>query len=124
VSDLAAQSFAYTNISASRLELDSNRNERYILDINESGNTLSFKYSNDNAVYPTSGSELLSPKGDDIVIKVDSSARSNADDNAGLTLVLNNRTSRKVMIYVSNDDVNNPRFNIIVNSGAFEVIRN
>jgi len=124
VSDLAAQSFAYTNISASRLELDSNRNERYILDINESGSTLSFKYSNDNAVYPTAGSELLSPKGDDIVIKVDSSARSNADDNAGLTLVLNNRSSRKVMIYVSNDDVNNPRFNIIVNSGAFEVIRN
>ncbi|MCH4888804.1 hypothetical protein EZV73_14510 [Acidaminobacter sp. JC074] len=124
-SDLAAQSLTYSNIPGSKLELDSNRNEKYIMDITESGSSLSFKYSNDNATYPSgSAYEVLSPKGDNIVVKVNSSVRSNLDDDSGLTLVLNNRSSRKVMIYVSDDDPNNPRFNIIVNAGAFEVIRN
>jgi len=125
VSDLAAQSLTYTNIAASRLELDANSNERFILDITESGTNLSFKYSNDNVSYPAgSGYEVLTPKNNDIVIKVDSSTRFNGDDDSGVTLILNNKTSRKVLVYVSNDDPNNPRFNIIVNSGAFEVIRN
>jgi len=124
-SDLAAQSLTYSNIPGSRLELDANRNEKYIMDITESGNALSFKYSNDNGSYPSgSAYELLSLKGDNIIVKVDSSARYNSDDDSGMTLVLNNRSSKKVMIYVSNDDPNNPRFNIIVNAGAFEVIRN
>ncbi|MBI9011997.1 MAG: type II secretion system protein M [Clostridiales bacterium] len=125
VSDLAAQSLTYANIAASRLELDANKNERYILDITESGTNLAFKYSNDNASYPTgSGYEVLTPKSENIVIKVDSSTRFNGDDDSGITLILNNKSSRKVFVYVSNDDPNNPRFNIIVNSGAFEVIRN
>lgn len=125
VSDLAAQSLTYANIAASRLELDANNNERYILDITESGTKLAFKYSNDNASYPAgSGYEVLTPKSENIVIKVDSSTRFNGDDDSGVTLILNNKSSKKVFVYVSNDDSNNPRFNIIVNSGAFEVIRN
>lgn len=124
-SDFPAQSIAYNNIPGSKLDLDSNGNEKYIMDINESGSALSFKYKNDSRSYPTgSAFEVLSTKGEDIVIKVDSSVRINSDDDAGMTLILNNRSSKKVMIYVTGDDPNNPRFNIIVNSGAFEVIRN
>lgn len=125
VSDLAAQSLTYANIAASRLELDANNNERYVLDITESGTNLAFKYSNDNASYPVgSRYEVLTPKNENIVIKVDSSTRFNGDDDSGVILILNNKSSKKVFVYVSNDDSNNPRFNIIVNSGAFEVIRN
>ena len=124
-SDLAAQSLTYGSIPGSKLELDSNNNEKYVLDITESGSNLSFKYSNDNGSYPNgSAYERLSAKGDNVVIKVDSSVRSDLDDDSGLTLVLNNRSSKKVMIYVANDDPNNPRFNIVVNAGVFEVIRN
>lgn len=124
-SDFPAQSMVYGNIPGSRLDLDSNKNEKYIMDINESGSSLTFKYKNDNTSYPTgSAYEILATKGDNIIIKVNSSARLDANDDSGLTLILNNRSSKKVMIYVSNDDPNNPRFNIIVNSGAFEVIRN
>lgn len=124
-SDLPAQSMVYGNIPGSKIDLDSNKNEKYIMDINESASSLSFKYKNDNTSYPTgSAYETLSAKGEDIVIKVNSSARVDANDDSSLTLILNNRSSKKVMIYVSNDDPNNPRFNIIVNSGAFEVIRN
>lgn len=124
-SDLPAQSMVYGNIPGSKIDLDSNKNEKYIMDINESASSLSFKYKNDNTSYPTgSAYETLSAKGEDIVIKVNSSARIDANDDSSLTLILNNRSSKKVMIYVSNDDPNNPRFNIIVNSGAFEVIRN
>jgi len=123
--DLAAQTMTYSTIASSTLELDANSNERYVLDVLESNGQLSFKFKNDMSSYPVGSSyETFFIDGDNIIIKVNSTARFNSEDNAGMTLILNNQSTKKVMVYVSNDDSNNPRFNIIVNSGMFDVIRN
>lgn len=125
VSDLAAQTMTYASIASSTLDLDSNRDERYILDIVESNDKISFKFKNDIASYPSgSNYESLLVDGDNIIIKVNSTGRFDSKDNAGMTLILNNKSSKKVLIYVYNDDPNNPRFKVIVNSGQFDVIRN
>ena len=124
-SDLAAQSMAFGSETDSVLELDSNQNERYTLDIVESNGVVSFKYKNAASSYPaSSGYKSINVSGDNIIVKVNSSGRFNNDDDSALTMVLNNQSTKKVLIYVFNDDVANPRFNVIVNNGSFDIIRN
>ncbi len=123
-SDLAAQSVAYNLNSNSAVDLDGNRTERYSMEFKGSDENISFRYSNDINSYPSSGFESLTTSNDNIIIRVNASSRVNSDDAAGVTLVLNNNSNKKVLFYVFNDDVSNPRFNVIVNSGSFDIVRN
>ncbi len=123
-SDLAAQSIAYNLVNTSAVELDGNRSERYSLELVESNGGISFRYSNDISSFPSSGYQILETSNDNIIIRVNASTRVNTDDAAGMTLVLNNNTNKSVLFYVFNDDGTNPRFNVIVNSGSFDIIRN
>ena len=123
-SDLAAQSIAYNLVNTSAVELDGNRSERYSLELVESNGGVSFRYSNDISSFPSSGYQILESSNDNIIVRVNASTRVNTDDAAGMTLVLNNNTNKSVLFYVFNDDGANPRFNVIVNSGSFDIIRN
>lgn len=124
-SDLPAQSMSYYAFNESNLNLNANRTERYYLELSESNGQVYFKYSNNVESYPSSGGMLaLTQRNDEIVIQVYSSSRITKDDLSALDLILNNKTSYKVNFYVFNDDIQEPRFNVIVNAGDYNIIRN
>lgn len=53
------------------------------------------------------------PKGDVITMLVDSSRRVSPDDSAGVSIKVVNKTDRRLVIDVVNDDVNRPRVGIV-----------
>lgn len=124
-SDLAAQSISYYTLSNSELALNSNENERFELNITESNGKVSYQFKNALDAFPSSTATMnFIPDGEDIVVKILSSSRGISNDNASMTLVLNNSSSRKVVFHVFYDDDERPRFNLVVNKGKFEIYRN
>lgn len=124
-SDLPAQSMSYYGMNNSELNLNSDKNERYDLTLTQENDEVYFNYKNSNTSYPSGTSSMIvNQKNDAIIIKVFSSNRISESDNASMTLVLNNETNKKVLFYVFYDDKEKPRFNVIVNKGNFDVIRN
>ncbi|MBN2797024.1 MAG: hypothetical protein JXR88_16555 [Clostridia bacterium] len=123
-SDLPAQAFSYYAASDSELSLNANANERYDLILEEIGGTVYFKYANSIESYPnTMGNAPLSMIGSQIIINVSSSNRISKDDLAGMTLFLENNTSKDVIINIYHDDKEKPRFNVIVTKGSYEINR-
>ncbi len=125
-SDLPAQSFSTVNVNNSILALDGNKAESYVLSLIESNGKIMYKYKNSVKSYPEKGYKTLNIDKDaeSIIIRVDSMSRINAKDRAGLNLTLNNKTGKKVVFYVFNDDQKSPRFNVSVKSGSYDIIRN
>lgn len=123
-SDLAAQSMSFYAFNDSVLNLNANRSERYILDLSENNGSVFFRFRNNAETYPVAGTKALTMQGEHIIVQVYSTSRITSDDLASMNLVLNNNTDKKVVFYVFYDDPTSPRFNLIVNSGAYEVIRN
>jgi hypothetical protein len=124
-SDLPAQSFSYYGLNNSELDLNSDKNEKYTLNLITDSGKYFFQYKNNVTAYPGASSYgELELKNDAIIVKVFSSNRVSKSDNAGMTLILNNETGKKVLFYVYYDDKEKPRFNVIVNKGNFDVIRN
>lgn len=123
-SDIAAQSMVYRRVGNSIIQLDSNVSETFTLDLTETNDTISFRYLNDVDSYPSNGYATLTPNGNDIIVRVNSTSKANSGDDAGITFVLNNNTSRRVVFYVFNDDPSDPRFKVVVNTGTYQVIRN
>lgn len=123
-SDLAAQSMSYYKMNNSELNLNANNSEKYKLTLTEENGVIKFRYENDVDAYPSSTTYLdLDSKNNSIIVKVFSSNRISSKDLASMTLVLENNTSKKVLFYVFYDDKDKPRFNVIVNKGSFDIIR-
>lgn len=123
-SDLPAQAMSYYGANDSDMTLNANKSERYDLLLEEIGETVYFRFSNDVTSYPNAiGTAPLAIIDEDIVINVHSSNRISSDDLAGMTLFLNNKTSKNVVINIYHDDKNKPRFNAIVTKGKYEINR-
>ncbi len=122
-SDLPAQEISMKGDSKTQIDIDSNDSEKFILNISNSDAKVYVNYKNDNASYPKNKSALLKLEDDKIVIKVNSLSRVDKSDKSSMMLILNNTSGKKVIFYVIGDDEKNPRFNLIVNSGEYEVIR-
>jgi hypothetical protein len=121
-SDLAAQTISQYSYSKSELALNSNNNQRFELNIKEDGGKLRYQLINSIDAFPSQATDFaFVPQGDTILVKVLSSSRGNSNDNASMTLVLNNASSKKVVFHVYYDDDNRPRFNLVVNKGQFSV---
>ncbi len=125
-SDVAAQSFSTVGVSNSTLSLDGNKAESYVLSLIESNGKVMYKYKNSVKSFPEKGYKTLNMDMDKdfIIIRVDSMSRIGSKDKAGLNLTLNNKTDKKVVFYVFDDDKKSPRFNVSVKSGSYDIIRN
>lgn len=122
-SDLAAQTISQYSLSKSAISLNSNINERFELNISESSGVVSYQLKSQLDSFPSDNTTInFSPEGDDIIVKVISSSRGETNDNSSMTLILNNESSKKVLFYVFYDD-ERPRFNLVVNKGLFEILR-
>lgn len=91
---------------------DKNAMTDVILELTEKDGVFYYKYSADGQQMPQGGQaegKKFIPSGDNIVFKIFSEARTEADDQSGIKLKVINNTTKVVDVILDKDDTTNPR---------------
>lgn len=92
----------------------------------EKDDILYYKYKSEKSLYPNDFNKWaqFTPFGKEIKIKVYSEKRNSLQDMSGVNMIINNDTNYKVLVNISNDDIERPRICVVKEKGKIEVINN
>ena len=111
--DIANDTYIYT---------DNEDNEPVEAVFENDGTNYFYRYKTSEVSYPTKYSERIPfTPGKFIDFKVYVEARSDADDKNGVEVTLINKTDLPLKVQVVGDDVTNPRFNLVSQTGTISV---
>lgn len=125
-SDLPTVIIGKTNKEDSYINIVKNNVEKAEIELKKIDGKYYYKYYNSSTYYPTdynSNGIEFSPTSDNILIKINSENRVNADDKSGLQLNIVNGTDKIVKVKISGDDKTNPRVTVTGDSSKVNVAR-
>lgn len=101
------------------------KNENAYIAIKKEGDKYYYKIGTEASVYPQGDDfdQLNFQSSGQILIVVFSSPRKYKDDDNVVTLKITNNSDKPVKVYVSNDDKQKPRVNIVTNGSKVSVTR-
>gem|GEM_PF-2004012 len=101
------------------------KNENAYITIEKKGDKYYYKMGTEASVYPQGNSfdQLNFQSSGQILIVVFSSPRKYKDDDNVVTLKITNNSDKPIKVYISNDDKQKPRVNIVTNGSKVNVTR-
>jgi General secretion pathway protein M. len=103
---------------------DSNSEENVEMILTQDGDKYYYKYKTSKGSYPADyngNGEAFIPASENIILKISTERRLNANDDSGINLKIINKTNRQVKVNISGDNSVNPRVEIDSSGGNVSI---